>query len=361
MKQIGCFISLFLVFCSCSKKKERIKPVLSDITEAVYASATVKATEQYQVFSTVNGILKDIKAKPGDTVKNGDVLFILDHNVASLNTENARLALELSRENNRKNSDKLQEMELDVKLSKDKYLLDSSLYARQKKLWEQNIGTQLDFEQRRLSATSSKNNYEAARKKLGQLKTQLENELEKTTINYDINRQLQSDYIIRSTISGRVFDVLKDKGELVTPQAPLAVLGKSTNFILEMNVDENDIARVKVGQNIEITMDSYKGQVFDGVVDKIYPIMDERSRTFQVDAHFVNPPSALYPNLTAEANIIIQTRKNALIIPRNYLENGKYVWISKDEKKQIKTGLQDYRKVEIIEGLDTSKFIYKPE
>ncbi len=83
-------------------------------------------------------------------------------------------------------------------------------------------------------------------------------------------------------------------------------------------------------------MDSYKGQVFEAIIDKIYPIMEERSRTFKIEAHFVNPPQKLYPNLTAEANIIIQTKKNTMTIPKTYLIQDKYVLVNKDEKRRSK-------------------------
>jgi len=126
-------------------------------------------------------------------------------------------------------------------------------------------------------------------------------------------------------------------------------------------VDENDMVRVVIGQKALITMDSYKGQVFEATVDKIYPIMDERSRTFKIEAHFVNPPKKLYPNLTAEANIIIQTKKNTITIPKSYLIQGEYVLVNKDEKRKVKTGLSDYQKVEILEGLKAEETIYKPE
>jgi hypothetical protein len=62
-------------------------------------------------------------------------------------------------------------------------------------------------------------------------------------------------------------------------------------------------------------MDSYKGDVFEAHVDKIVPIMVVRSRTFKIEAHFIKAPSKLYPNLTAEANIIIQTKKTPSPFP----------------------------------------------
>lgn len=72
-------------------------------------------------------------------------------------------------------------------------------------------------------------------------------------------------------------------------------------------------------------------------------------------------PRKLYPNLTAEANIIIQTKKKALTIPKRYLIEGQYVLVNTDEKRKVKTGLSDYQKVEILEGLTAEETIYKPE
>jgi multidrug efflux pump subunit AcrA (membrane-fusion protein) len=140
----------------------------------------------------------------------------------------------------------------------------------------------------------------------------------------------------------------------------LAIIGKTDAFFIELEVDENDMVRVVLGQKVLVTLDSYKKQVFEAVVDKIYPIMDERSRTFMIEAHFVKPPSKLYPNLTAEANIIIQTKKNSLTIPKSYLLPGDSVLIAKDQKRKVTVGLSDYQKVEILSGLQAGETIYLP-
>jgi hypothetical protein len=66
-----------------------------------------------------------------------------------------------------------------------------------------------------------------------------------------------------------------------------------------------------------MTLDSYK-ESFEAIVDKIFPIMDARSRTFKIEAHFTSACKTI-SNLTAEANIIIQTKENTITIPRSYL------------------------------------------
>ena len=353
-------ISALLLFTSCSKEKESIQVSANDITELVYATGKVKAVDQYNVYSTVNGVLQNIIVNVGDQIKKGQTLLEIDNVASKLNTENARLALDLSAENNRKGSDKLQELELIVNSALEKLQLDSSLFFRQKKLWEQNIGTQLELEQKKLACNNSSINYQTAQKRLSQLKTQLQNELKRANVNYDINNKLFSDYAIKSFINGKVYDILKEPGELVSPQTPLAVIGKADNFLLELSVNENDIIKINLGQKVLTTMDSYKGEVLEAVIDKIYPIMNERTRTFNIEAHFINPPKKLYPNLSVEANIIIQMKKNIITIPNNYIIDGKYVLVDNNEKREIKAGLKDYQKVEVIEGLKKNEVIYKP-
>lgn len=351
---------IIVVFISCKKTKESIQVTSSDITQSVYSAGKVKAVEQYNVYSTVNGVLQNININIGDNITKGQILLELDNVTSELNAENARIALDLSAQNNKKGSDKLEEIELNINLALEKLHLDSSLYFRQKKLWDQNIGSKLDLEQKQLTYKNSLINYQSAQKKLSQLKTQLQNDLKRANVNYNINQKLYSDYSIKSSINGKVYDILKERGELVTPQTPLAVIGKIDTFLLELAVDENDIIKINIGQKTLITMDSYKDQVLEAIVDKIYPIMNERTRTFVIEAHFINPPKKLFPNLSVEANIIIQSKKNALTIPNNYIIDGTYVLVNEDEKREIKVGLKDYQKTEILEGLKENETIYKP-
>lgn len=362
MKYVNCFplIALFLLL-SCSKDREGIKPDNGSVTESVYASGIIKANDQYTVFSTVNGILQKIKVVAGQPVHQGQLLFDIESEKAALNTENSRLAYQLSLQSNRYIQDKIAEMELKVQSAKDKLTLDESLYIRNKNIKNQGGISQVDFERVELTYKSSKLNYEASQKQLSQLKAQLDNDQKRNNINLKINEKSQSDFNIKSAFSGELFDVLVKEGALVTTQTPLAIIGKANSFLLELEVDENDMVRVEIGQKALVTMDSYKGKVFEAVVDKIYPIMNERSRTFKIEAHFVNPPKKLYPNLTSEANIIMQTKENALIIPKAYLLDNECVLVKNNEKRKVKTGLSDYQKVEILEGLKADEMIYKPE
>lgn len=288
----------------------------------------------------------------------GDTIFIIRGDNARLNSENALEILKLSRENSKSQSDKLKEFELQKDQAWQKYQLDSSVFYRQKKLWEQEIGSKIDLEQKELAFQVSKKSYSAAVSRLSQLETQLSNETRRAEIGYEISKVNHEDFIIKSRIKGMIYDLISRENELITPQTPMAVIGSHDQFYLEMQVDEYDIARVQPGQKVFVSMDSYKGEVFEAIVTAIDPIMNERTRTFLVEAEFKQLDTRLFPNLTAECNIIMTEKQNAMTIPRKYLYEGKYVYNSSGEKVEVQTGLIDYDNVEIISGLDSSTEIY---
>src|SRR5690606_8394377 len=96
-------------------------------------------------------------------------------------------------------------------------------------------------------------------------------------------------------------------------------------------------------------------------VSKIFPIMNERSKTFLVEATFIESPKALYPNITFEANIIIQSKQEVLLIPRNYVIGDSTVIKSNGDTILIKTGLKDYQNIEVLFGLTADDKIIKPK
>ncbi len=353
-------LSFSIIFLSCKKEKEKINVKSGNITESVYASGKIKALNQYNVYSTVNGVLQNIAVNVGETILRNETLLTIDNLTPELNTENARISLELSAKYSQKGSDKLKEAELNVDFANEKLKLDSALFVRQKKLWEQNIGSLIEFEQKKLAFDNSKINLLSAQKKLFLLKTQLQSELNHANLNYDINKKLYNDYTIKSNINGKVYDIFKERGELITPQTPLAIIGNADTFLLELSVDENDIIKINEGQKVLVTMDSYKGLLLEATVKKIYPIMNERSRTFNVEAYFNNAPKKLFPNLSAEANIVIQTKKNVITIPNSYIIDNKYVIVNSNEKREVKLGIKDYQITEVIDGLKENEIIYKP-
>jgi len=311
------------------------------------------------VFTTV-GILLEKLVNEGDSVVAGQPLFKIDNTVSELTLANARLAMERLADKSGSGSTTLLELESRMNLAYDKFHNDSLLFERQQRLWDQNVGSKLEYEKRELTYKSSETEYKNAKLQYEQVKADLEKEYRQSQNNYRISQKQQTDYILKSSIDGIVYSINKDPGELITTATPVAVVGESGAFEIELQVDEFDIVKVKPGQNTFLSMDSYKGDVFEARITRIEPYMNSRTRTFTVWAEFTNIPPVLYPNLSVEANILIQKKENALTIPAGYLIGNNKLLISPEDTITVKTGIVNMQWVEITEGLKENQEVYLP-
>lgn len=356
-------LKLFLIFSillySCGASEESIRPEIQPISQSVYASGILKSSGQYQAYAAVSGIIAEVYVEEGDTVKKGDPILKVSNEVQKLNAENARLAADFN--DLAANKGKLNEAASLIELAGNKMKNDSSIYFRQKNLWEQQVGSKNELEQRELAYLNSRNAYSNAIIRYEELKRQLNFSATQSKRNLSISQTMSSDFILKSELDGIVYSLNRKAGEIVSPQNPLAVIGSSDEFILEMQIDENDILLVKKGMKVLVKLDSYKDRVFAARLSRINPLMNERTQTFTVEAEFVQRPELLFPNTTFEASILIQSKEKALLIPRNYLYKDSFVIKSAGDTLRVKTGLMDYRKVEIIEGLNETDELILPD
>ena len=325
------------------------------LTKSVYASGIIKSENQYQAFASVNGIVENVYISEGDSVKIGTPILSISNEAQKLNKENAELAAAFSDIN--ANQGKLNDAQLAVDLAKNKTKVDSALFFRQKNLWQQQIGTKVELEQRELAYQNSKNAYYSSVVRYNDLKRQLNFSSSQSKKNLLIADKLQSDYVLKSEINGIIYSLTKSKGEIVGAQTPIAIIGDAGKFILEMQVDEYDILKIKKGLTVLVTLESYNGKVFEALVTKINPLMNERSKTFLVEAEFLKQPEILYPNISFEANIVINSKEKAILIPRD----DSFVVKPNGDKIAVKTGLKDYQKIEIISGINKSQELIKPK
>lgn len=352
------FLGSLLLF-SCSDEDENsIFPETGQISESVYASGQILAVNQYDAFTNASGPIQEIFVSEGDSVDIGTPILAIYSEREKLNRESAEITRNYA--DLKTNQSKLRDLQLTIDLAKSKMTNDSLLYDRQKHLWEQNIGTEIQLEQKELAYENSKAAYSAAQLRYEDLKREIEFNEKNASKNLAISQVLESDYILKSKIKGTIYALLKEKGEMVTPQIALAVLGSTGEFLLELKVDEYDISKVKLGQTILVSMDSYKGEAFEAKVVKIYPIMDSNTKSFTIEAKFTKAPPRLYPNLTLEANIILEVKENALIIPRGYLIDDKFILNESGDSIPVKVGIRNYQSAEILEGISASTKIIKP-
>jgi RND family efflux transporter MFP subunit len=359
MRNAPVILSLFLVF-SCKDSQERILPAKTRLTESVYASVTVQPDSLYQAYASVGGILDKNLVEEGQLVEKGSALVQIINNAPKLNTDNARLALQLAQENYQGSSAVLGTLEDEIKSATLSLKNDSINYTRQKRLWEQHIGSKVQYEGHKLAFELSRNNLRQLKNKYDQTKNELSTQMQQARNNYATSQITAKDFTVSSKINGKVYALFKNPGEIVSTMEPVASVGSASYFIIEMLIDEVDIVKLSVGQKALITLDAYGTEVFGAKVSKIYPKKDERSQTFKVKATFDFPPKALYPGLSGEGNIIIAEKENALTIPKEFLMEGNKV-MTADGAVEVKTGLQNLERVEILSGLSETTEILKPK
>lgn len=354
------FIFIFsTILLSCAGKEEKIYPKKTSITQLVYSSVTIQPDSLYQAFAIVNGILDENLVEEGDIVEKGVSIAQIINNTPKLNAENARMALDLARKNYRGDATVLNSIEEELKAARLQFINDSVNYDRQRKLWEQGIGSKAVFENKRLAFQVSFSNLDRLRNKYELTKNELKTQLQQAENIYRQTQINTTDFTVKSKINGKVYALHKNPGEIVTTSQPIATLGSAEKFVIEMLVDEVDIVKIKGEQQVMLSLDAYPGEVFKAKISKIYPKKDERNQTFLVEALFEKEPEVLYPGLSGEANIIIDRRKETLVIPKSFL-------IGKDSVKtenglvKVSTGLSSLDSVEIINGISAETALIKP-
>jgi multidrug efflux pump subunit AcrA (membrane-fusion protein) len=358
-KYAAILIVIFLIL-SCSQNTDYILPEKKDLTESVYASATVQPDSLYQVYAAVGGILEANLVEEGQLVLKDEPVIQIINNTPKLNTQNAKLALDLAKENYFGNAAVLSSIKDEINAAELKYINDSINYFRQKNLWSQNIGSKVEFDTKKLNYQLSSNQLQTLQSKYKRTKNELDNALKQASNNYQSSLINTKDFTVKSKIDGKVYALYKNPGEIISTVEPLAIIGSANTFLIELLVDEVDIVKINLKQKVLITLDAYNNAVFTGNISKILPKKDERNQTFTVEAIFNKPPKVLYPGLSGEANIIIGSKKAVLTIPKNYIIDGDKVK-TEDGLITVSVGLQNMDAVEIISGISENTQIYKPD
>jgi len=186
-------------------------------------------------------------------------------------------------------------------------------------------------------------------------------ELERAKTAFD-NAQIVAPF------SGLITEVSVTPGEAISPGMPVMTLVDIDHPWVEMQIDEVDISRVKVGQKVKFTTDAFPGQEFFGRITWINDRaelkkiggrvrMDEESLVFRSKVEFEDGRKVLKPGMSVYAEIMIGEKEGVLVIPKEAvaLHEGKHVVFevrgNEVERKEVELGIRDVEKVEVISGL----------
>jgi len=277
----------------------------------------VATDENIVVYAEFSGILQDLRVKEGQRVSKGQVLAKIDD--GGLSSELAQL--------------------------KTQATLAETTFERQKRLWEQNIGSEMQY-------LEAKTNYESMQNSVDRLQSQLD----KT--------------IVRAPFSGIIDDILTEEGEVVNPgQNQLFRLVNLKNMYVEADVPEGYLNKISEGTEVLVEISSLDRE-FEGEVKKVSNTINPSNRSFNIQVAVPNKNGMLRPNQIATLKLNDYTAKNAITIPENALlknaqgESVVFIFQQKEgsednigvAKRQIvKTGYTYNNNIEITSGLETGE------
>ncbi|WP_139957689.1 efflux RND transporter periplasmic adaptor subunit [Flavicella sediminum] len=271
----------------------------------------VSTKQNVLVYPETQGIIESIPVVEGQRVKKGDVL-------ATINDGGI--------------SEQLGQLEAQEKLAK-------TIYEKQKRLWDQNIGSEIDFLQ-------AETNYLALSNNVAQLNTQLDKSK------------------IVAPFDGTVDAILQDKGSVIGPGvgSEMFRIINLTNMKIKAEVPEKYIASVKKGKEVSIYF-PVLGKTVDTKIKHVGNYINPNNRSFVIELNVPNEDREIKPNMSARLKVNDYTNNNAVLIPQSIIsenaEGEQYVYIAKNkkgnnatvEKTFITTGKTQDNVIEVLSAL----------
>lgn len=348
--------SASLMVFSCKKSATtNTSPQYKPLTEAVYASGNIYPKNEYKLTANADGFLIKQTAFEGDIIAKNQLVFQLESVSQDARLEASSNILRQSEANFSDNSPILDELESQLRNSKNKLANDSINYKRYKELYDRNATTRIEYERAELAYQTSKNDVLARRKAWLRTKNQLYVDLQNSKSNFKVNAREGDNFRIRSFEAGKLYEIYKKQGELVRRGEAVALVGDADAVYAQLAIDESDFVKVQIGQTVLVKIDVYKDKIFKAKVTKLYPKLNKADQTFRVDAEFMEEKPNAYYGMTIEANIVVSENPRVLTIPKNYLVGSDSVWIEENgDKKKIKItkGVENLDLVEIKSGLN---------
>lgn len=147
-------------------------------------------------------------------------------------------------------------------------------------------------------------------------------------------------------------------GDLLSPQDKLFWIALDETPRVTVEVDEEDISNIKIGQEVLLRSDAFSLETFNGVVSSITPKGDPITRSFRVRISIIGDTPLKF-GMTIEANIICEKRTNSLLIPTSFLIDGEKVKFKNKKLKNVVVGIKGAQFTEIIDGLSEGDIIIR--
>jgi multidrug resistance efflux pump len=352
------FLYLFfaaVALASCQQPTQETKPVRQNVIETVFASGILEARNTYNLTAQNDGYLLEVYFEEGDLVKKGQMLARIENRENALNAENASKLYDIAVQNAEKNAPAIRQAQIAVQTAQQKMEQDRAQAERYQRLWKRNSIAKSEYETAVLNFETAKNNHESALQALKKLETDAAQQTVAPQNQQKINQVILEKNTIRAVESGKIYQKFKQKGDFVRRGDVIASIGDPDFIYAKINVDENSIAKVKIGQKALVQINAQKSKPYQAEVMEILPTFDEAQQSFVCKLKFTETLDFSIVKTQLQANITVDTQRNALLIPRVFLEYGGFVFVKngkEKEKRKVETQFVSNEWVQVLSGID---------
>ena len=270
-------------------------------------TGNVEADQEVNVSPESSGKIMDILVREGQQVGKGAILATLNTDMLNQNIEETRISLDLA----------------------------TTTFERQKNLWDQKVGSELQFLQ-------AKSNKESLQRRLESLQAQ------------------QEMTVIKSPVDGIVDIIYQKNGEIGNPQTPFAKVVNIKRLKIYGDIAETYLTRVRKGDPVNIQFPAISKNA-KASVTQVGNFIDPNNRTFRIRIDLSNPDGMIKPNMVAILELRDYVSDSAIVVPSLVIKQdfrGNYTYIvngsdsiQRAEKIYVKTGVSNNNMDEVTEGL----------
>jgi RND family efflux transporter MFP subunit len=286
-----------------------------------------------EVVPKVSGRLQVVSVKLGDRVGRGSRIAKVEDREILEQVKQAEASFEVARASIRQREADLKFAQ--VNLDRSRNLYERQLLPRQT----------LDDADARYQAAQAQ--LDLTRAQFAQAQARLD-ELRITLANTNVV----------SPVDGFVGKRYLDVGAFASANTPVASVVDIRTVRLVANLVEKDLRRVSAGLQAQVEVDAFPGETFPGRVGRVAPVLDPSTRTAQIEIEIANPTFRLKPGMYARVRITLDTRDNALVVPREAVvdfEGKRGVFVADGNTarfRPVSIGLQDDKRFEIVQGIE---------
>jgi len=363
-------------------KEEIIIPVRTALVEKgevnsfLKVTGVVEANETVRVTSEIMGQAKEVKVKDGEGVNKGDILIVLGDEQIKIQVAQAQATLDSIQASydKVKSGARPQEIKqaesavLQAKINRDSA---EENYLRMKKLSSEKAISEQQYEQAKNQYEIADVQYQSAQESYGlviegageeDIKS-VEAQVRQAKAALDMAKYQLKKTQITAPISGKVTSVTVSSGEMVSPSIPLLSIIDVSRIFVKVGISEKDISKIKEGQKVNLEIDAFPEERFQGEVVSRGVAVDQISKTLEVKIEILQPEVQIPVGVFARGDILVKTNQDALIISSSALtrkKDGIYVYVIEEgiaRQKEVVLGIIQDERVEILDGLSEEEEI----